>query len=507
MPEMNANILMLFAPKFNEFGCDVGKEYLRRKGGGFVHGLCAGPPKVKQMVETRLGAEAGKLWHLHTEEASWLTADYDARTLSEVDDELGAGAVGRIIVSDRRVGRGFVRGGLCRPDDVSRQISKYPNVLPQKYISGLYCFLDRMLKTIRPDMVFCYAVAGAPALLLAEMAKARRIPFSRITSIRLGNRYVIDDDPKGRLSCIDRRFRASGEDKSVVQEAQDLLQSFRNAPEPPGYMIRNKVINVSKTPFRMTVRAISGTVYHSVQSIKDQRSRSERIKRDWFEALISWRRFLSRKLFSDSPPNKVPFVYYPLHVDPESSTQVLAPMHTDQLSVIEALAKSVPANLVVVVKEHEPMLGRRPKGFYEKIMKMPRVVLLGPEHTGLSLIGKAEIVTVITGTAAWEAIRLRKPVVIIGDSPYLSIGEGLIYEPSLANLSTALSAATKLSPASDDKIVKYLAASLSVSFEMNPSILWGEYLRHSSSERNDVVSNIVNGIIKREQEQSGPKPK
>jgi hypothetical protein len=38
--------------------------------------------------------------------------------------------------------------------------------------------------------------------------------------------------------------------------------------------------------------------------------------------------------------------------DPESSTMVLAEKHTDQMAVIEAIAKSMPVGMRLVVKEH-----------------------------------------------------------------------------------------------------------------------------------------------------------
>jgi hypothetical protein len=117
---MSINILILFAPKFEKFGVDVGKEYIRRNGGGKVHGLCAGPESIREYVKKQLGHDAGFFWHLHSEEAHWLSGSQSTNNLVQIDQELGPGAVGRIMVADRRVGRGFVRGGLCRPDNVGK---------------------------------------------------------------------------------------------------------------------------------------------------------------------------------------------------------------------------------------------------------------------------------------------------------------------------------------------------------------------------------------------------
>ena len=54
------NLLMLFAPKFNDFGCDVARAFIARCGGGHVHGLCTGPPEVRDHVATELSEYGGQ---------------------------------------------------------------------------------------------------------------------------------------------------------------------------------------------------------------------------------------------------------------------------------------------------------------------------------------------------------------------------------------------------------------------------------------------------------------
>jgi hypothetical protein len=173
---------------------------------------------------------------------------------------------------------------------------------------------------------------------------------------------------------------------------------------------------------------------------------------------------------------------------------VLSPYHTDQISVIESLAKSAPADMVIVVKEHKPMLGKRPANFYKVISKIPRVILLWPEASSFQIINQSELVAVITGTAAFEAIRLKKPVLVIGDSPFLAIGEGVIHEPCLAKLPEAIAAGILLPPASDSALELYIAACLHESFDMNPSLLWGEYDSHPTGVKKMAANKIANGI-------------
>ena len=177
---------------------------------------------------------------------------------------------------------------------------------------------------------------------------------------------------------------------------------------------------------------------------------------------------------------------------------VLSPWHTDQIAVIEALAKAAPAHMQVAVKEHRPMLGRRPGGFYRQIASnAPDHYSWNPDHSTFDLIEKAQLVAVITGTAAWEALLLRKPVLIVGDSPFLALGEGLVHETDLSQLPQAIEAALSLPPASDETLAFYLAASDAEAFDMPSSLLWGEYRSHASDRHRSVSAMIADRILDR----------
>jgi len=176
---------------------------------------------------------------------------------------------------------------------------------------------------------------------------------------------------------------------------------------------------------------------------------------------------------------------------------VMSPMHTDQLSVIEALAKSAPSEMIVVVKEHLPMLGRRPKGFYERIRRMPRVVFVSPGLNGIELVQNASMVAVITGTAAWEAIRLKVPAIVIGDSPFICIENFATYEPCLANLAKSIKEELGKPTADDNEIVLYIASLLSESFDLPSEVLWDDYGEQPAEYRKEVSTNVASWIEKR----------
>ena len=496
------SLLMLFAPKFDGFGCDVARAFFARCDGGRVHGLCTGPREIREHAAGKLSDIGGRFWWLEKEEAAWLATPASTDELKHIERDLGPGAFGRIVTADRRVGRGFVRGGLTRPDRIGRRAARDPGVSAQRYVTGLYRFLDSILRENKPDIVFCYAVAGAPAVALAEICRVRGIPFCVPTYTRIGNGHVIDDDAAGRLPSVARRFERARDGHapfapSVLKAAREYLDAFRAAPVAPKSMVGSWTSSPSRSAAERAARSALSLLLYCLKEASRGRWAGVRAERELFKAWIAWRRRLAGRAHFASPDD-LPreFIYFPLHIDPEASTMVLSPWHTDQLGVVEALAKSAPAHMHIVVKDHSPMLGLRPRGFYRQIAKMPRVMLLNPVHSTFDLIGKAALTAVITGTAAWEAILLGRPALIMGDSPFLSVGEGFVYEPNLTRLPQAIETALASPPASDGTLALYIAALQSAAFELPMSLLWGNYNTHSSDQRRAGAATIADAIVR-----------
>ena len=98
-----------------------------------------------------------------------------------------------------------------------------------------------------------------------------------------------------------------------------------------------------------------------------------------WEARVQWhyRSLMRSGIFSDRLPEG-DFLYFALSVTPEASTCIEAPQYADQLVVIGALARGLPAGWRLVVKDHLPMCGRRTLEFYRCASQYPNVVLVNP---------------------------------------------------------------------------------------------------------------------------------
>lgn len=112
------------------------------------------------------------------------------------------------------------------------------------------------------------------------------------------------------------------------------------------------------------------------------------------------------------------FVYMALQLEPEASTCVDSPFFEDQKFWIDVVAKALPINVYLVIKENPKMWGDRDLSFYRTAIEHPEVIWIDPTTPTEKIIEKCAAVLTITGTVAIEAAALGKPVAMFGRAPF-----------------------------------------------------------------------------------------
>ena len=131
----------------------------------------------------------------------------------------------------------------------------------------------------------------------------------------------------------------------------------------------------------------------------------------------------------------VPFVYVPLHNQPEMTASTLGGRFCDQMLMIEAVARSVPDNWLIYVKEN-PRQGAYARGplYFHRLARLSNVRLVPSWTSSHALIAKAKVIATVAGTAGWEGLLSGVPSVTFGGAWYRSFPgstpfcEGLDFE-------------------------------------------------------------------------------
>ena len=118
----------------------------------------------------------------------------------------------------------------------------------------------------------------------------------------------------------------------------------------------------------------------------------------------------------------VPYIYFPLGLQPEMTTDTIGLRFGDQLLAIEELSAAAPETVLVYVKENpKQTYHMRGESFYRRLNALSNVRYIANDFPSLDLIKNAKCVAQVTGTAGYEAALLGVPAICFGATWYSSL--------------------------------------------------------------------------------------
>ena len=141
------------------------------------------------------------------------------------------------------------------------------------------------------------------------------------------------------------------------------------------------------------------------------------------------------------------YIYFPLHFQPERSTDPEGLHFSNQLTAIHLLRDSLPPNVFLYIKEHPrqfdntnfPDLRKnlyRNEIFYKKIVSLENTELIDINEDSNILIEKSKAVVTLTGSSGWQAIQKLKPAIIFG-YPWYATFSGCFHVKTKSDIKNA----------------------------------------------------------------------
>lgn len=286
------------------------------------------------------------------------------------------------------------------------------------------------LEKEKPDAIIFPNNGNIASLFLYHAALKKGIKVLNILATCLKDRYLLSDtyDTFTGVEKIFQEYRQGAPKKEARAEAEKILGEFRAAPTPytadltPAkqpvdrqrqfdFLKPSNLIHSLRWFGHTLLEHATSPGKHDYSYIHPWGYFKDHVKRK-IRNLIG-----ASDLYDEFRPREK-YAFYALHYEPEVSLLLLAPFATDQLNVIRQLARSLPVDYFLYVKEHPLMAPYRPRAYYKELKKIPNVRLLNPAIQGFDLIQNAQLVATVTGTVGWEALMLKKPVIVFGHQFY-----------------------------------------------------------------------------------------
>jgi len=278
---------------------------------------------------------------------------------------------------------------------------------------------EMILDEVNPDYFITGETALQPNHLFSLMCKAKGI---KVLMLNHGNwkNFCYISETRHKLDGF-KKLSSDNDEKIDFNYLQNLWNKNKVSTYHSKYF---KQVRNSKISF---LRAGLNFLLSKNENIKTHYSYFGRTK---FKVLCTEIKNLIKKRQRESfiESNlikkfnfKKPFLYLPLHQEPERSLLIAAPKFSNQIKTIREVMKNLPENYELYVKEHPtqgPSRGWREISFYQEIIDMPNVKLFHPNFDSKILLQNCNLVISVGGTSSFEASFFAKPSIIFADLGY-----------------------------------------------------------------------------------------
>jgi len=407
-----------------------------------IYAIVDATNKRKKFFEKQQFVKFKKVWHLH-DHISQLKKHADLKYLSDIEKKYDVNLW--LLAHNERLFNKYNEFYKFTKDEIL-------SILEDE------CRLfEQIISEVKPDFLITLETALHHHHLFYEMCRASNVKIMMLNQSKFGYKCLISQelhklDEKEDLSNIE----SSNRDFLALQ---DYLKKFDMSKQLITH--KNKFMSSKKEK----IKAAFQFFISDNSNIKTNFGYYGRTKLKVLTTVIrnslkkKYREYYINKNLVKQISSETPFVYFPLHQEPERVLLIGAPFYTNQLEVIKQIAKSLPIGFKLCVKEHPTQAIRewRPISIYKQIQELPNVELLHPSVKTDEIFKKCSLIITINGTAGLEGAFYGKPSIIFTDLGY-SVLPSVDILQSLDDLPHTIHSSLQktVNPADVDKYVNLL---------------------------------------------------
>ncbi len=365
----------------------------------------------------------------------------DFELIKAYENKLGDPTLWNVLLCDRRV----FFGRYCKSKQDYRPRFGYHEqllILEQALVS-----IKKAFKKVRPDVVLSFGTSVMGDYLIYLFAKSYGIPYLQLKATKIENYLAFHDAPDAFSSFISQQYVSDNPiPKAFLEKAHSYLASVvKKGLKYEGAILSER----SRLLKRLTSAPINlfKNIPGAMKDYCDPVIRRDAHIPGKFRSALNYNiyqplnayyiskhlrkhaKYIERNMLEKSDP----FIFFPLHFEPEVSIQIFGRPYQNQIELIRNIALSVPVGRKVVVKEHPRSIGFRPYSYYQKLLDIPNVFLIDPYIKAHQIIPYSQLVAVISGSIGFEAAIMGKPVLSFGNAAYNILPETMVSHCSNLN--------------------------------------------------------------------------
>lgn len=280
-------------------------------------------------------------------------------------------------------------------------------------------FFSELLKRINPELIIMQTAGENIAnTLLFKIAKNLKIQVLMMNLTHIHNRIIVSNNLTNQEISEDFKKTILNFDQELQDFGPDFIkeQSLAETVKVQHTLPNNNAVSIQKLSHYIN------RLYNDPEPIYQNigKTKSKMIKSKFSINIETKKRkaFLDKNSITQIEDDD--FLYFPLQTEPDATVLVRSPFFSSQLAVIENVARSIPVNFILYVKEHPGQVLKlwRSIDFYKTIIELPNVKLVHPTVNSQDLISRSSGIISIIGSTGFEALFYKKPIILFADEYY-----------------------------------------------------------------------------------------
>ena len=372
----------------------------------------------------------------------------------------------------------------------------------EKYILAFAYKLKKTFYDFKPDIVIGYVFGDIRHIMLNKLCEINKIPMVCAADSKIHNINIFTYDYKSTRSFFHDRMKKLNQkiiNSKNFNKAKDYLNDQRKNFKK-NVMVEN--INFEKNifnfqDFKNFLSKLKRYLYLKLTNKTTDKNFLHPADNPSFRYLIrdffseTYNTYRLKKIKYEKIDNIENFVYFPLGHYPETQLGILNTVYDNQINTIKVIARYLPKNLTLVIKDHPFSFGLKSYSFLEKIQNTPNVKLIKYDEDNIKIFKKMHSLISFCGTVIFEACIFKKPGIQIGAAELMTylpncykMDDLTSIEKIIENIDTSFRNYAE-SKEYDEKIINYICAAFDTGFKFDE---YESDLRLSNDKLNSIWS-------------------
>lgn len=349
-----------------------------------------------------------------------------------------------------------------------------------KYILAFGYKIKKLFDEFKPDISIGYNFGDIRHYLINQICDKEKTPFFCVSGTKVSGNACFAYDYKGDKSFF-KNHNIKLNNKNLtsknIGKAENYYTESLKKLKQPSHMTN---VNVQKPIFDLKGLKffIKKIIYHFKKKdinkkIIDGNDNTSFLYliRDFISERINLIR--ANSLRYDKLDEIKEFVYLPLQHYPESQLGLVNTTHDNQINTVRIIARHLPRNLTLVVKDHPWSQGKKSLSYLLKLKNTINVKLIDYRISNKDIYKKMSYLVSFGGTSIFEAAFEKKPAIQLGNFGAMSELPNLYYLENLNLIGQKINQIDKEfnllknNELYHKKLINYIAAAFDKGFDVD----------------------------------------